>query len=111
MSLTGELGTNAHSFISCSKDAYVCMYVVYTTAMLVTVVRPHLLQGLAYLHTQNKIHRDIKGANILLTDEGDVKLGKQLGLQLATCTCLYVAAYCNMRSKLCKEMVAASAVP
>ena len=32
------------------------------------------LQGLAYLHRRNIMHRDIKGANILLTDAGDVKL-------------------------------------
>ncbi|XP_047668468.1 mitogen-activated protein kinase kinase kinase kinase 5 isoform X2 [Tachysurus fulvidraco] len=32
------------------------------------------LQGLSYLHSKGKMHRDIKGANILFTDSGDVKL-------------------------------------
>ena len=33
-----------------------------------------VLRGLKYLHEQGVLHRDIKGANILTTKEGQVKL-------------------------------------
>ncbi|KXJ87720.1 hypothetical protein Micbo1qcDRAFT_236256 [Microdochium bolleyi] len=41
---------------------------------LVGVYMTQVLQGLHYLHDQGVIHRDIKGANILTTKDGKVKL-------------------------------------
>ncbi|KAK6921449.1 Protein kinase domain [Dillenia turbinata] len=41
---------------------------------LVAVYIAQVLEGLVYLHEQGVIHRDIKGANILITKEGLVKL-------------------------------------
>lgn len=33
-----------------------------------------ILRGLSHLHASKVIHRDIKGQNVLLTDNADVKL-------------------------------------
>jgi len=41
---------------------------------LVAVYIDQVLRGLVYLHTQGVVHRDVKGANILTTREGLVKL-------------------------------------
>ncbi|KAK9510510.1 hypothetical protein O3M35_005281 [Rhynocoris fuscipes] len=44
------------------------------TELQIAYMCKETLHGLAYLHSMGKMHRDIKGANILLTDNGDVKL-------------------------------------
>nr|GMC64615.1 mitogen-activated protein kinase kinase kinase YODA-like [Ipomoea batatas] len=48
-------------------------YGPFKEAVIQNYVR-QILSGLAYLHARNTVHRDIKGANILVDPNGEIKL-------------------------------------
>ncbi|KAL1821919.1 hypothetical protein ACET3Z_016788 [Daucus carota] len=57
-----------------SINNYVREHYRSITESVVRSFTRHILSGLAYLHSTNTIHRDIKGANLLVNSSGVVKL-------------------------------------
>lgn len=57
-----------------SVNSYVREHCGSITESVVRSFTRHILSGLAYLHSTNTIHRDIKGANLLVNASGVVKL-------------------------------------
>lgn len=55
-------------FHSCSHLTSLCMDWL--------IVNTFVFQGLSHLHSHHVIHRDIKGQNVLLTENAEVKLGE-----------------------------------
>ena len=49
-------------------------------------------EAIRFLHKNLIIHRDIKGQNVLMTSQGEVKLGACVSVCLAACVWLYLAA-------------------
>ena len=41
---------------------------------IISYVLREVLTGLDYLHSQNVLHRDVKGQNVLITYDGHIKL-------------------------------------
>ncbi len=58
-------GTDLHKAIASRR----------VTAAHVLAWAPQICAGLSYAHSQNLVHRDIKPANILISKEGQVKVG------------------------------------
>ena len=41
---------------------------------IIAYILREILNGIAYLHSNNLLHRDIKGQNVMITQDGRIKL-------------------------------------
>ena len=53
---------------------YMFVYIHLYFLSTLTIFRFSLPQGLQHLHDNHVVHRDVKGHNILLTNDGEIKL-------------------------------------
>ena len=76
-------------------DLMLSMNRAYSEQEISTIMK-NVLKGLIFIHSKNLIHRDIKAANIFLTEDGFAKLGDfGVGVKLGTGVLLDVSSSCE----------------
>jgi mitogen-activated protein kinase kinase kinase len=68
-----HLNTSLEYVYGRSVTALLRKYGAFEEGLVCNFVRP-ILRGLSYLHDRDIIHWDIKGANILVDNKGDIKI-------------------------------------